>query len=301
MIAKENADVNEADEISYGYTPLYFAIWGNHFSTVKLLLDQGANVNVADHIYGMTPLHLAAKAFEGRESIVKILLAKNSENVDAQDNYGDTALLIAAAIGNSKVVEILLEKGANMSQKNSQGKTAFDLTKNEECMFLLGNIHKADKDGNTPLHLASLKGYESIVKILIVRSPENVNIQDKCGQTSLILASKKGHTNIVEVLVKNGANVNATDHQYGFAAIHWAALERYEPIVRVLLAKNANINAQTLFRKESPLMIAAANGNVKMVKMLLEKGASTTHRNYRGKTALDLTSDQKCVLLLKNL
>ena len=85
-------DVNSKD--SYGSTALMWAVWDNHNSIVKLLLDQPAvDVNVKNN-NGSTALHWAA--YENNAEVARMLLLhKNFNSANVTDNGGLTALMDA--------------------------------------------------------------------------------------------------------------------------------------------------------------------------------------------------------------
>jgi len=59
---------------------------------------------------------------------VMTLLIERGARLDEQDNRGRTALMIAAELGHTPAVDLLLAHGADKSLKDKQGKTAGDLT-----------------------------------------------------------------------------------------------------------------------------------------------------------------------------
>jgi ankyrin repeat protein len=76
--------------------------------SVKLLIEEGANVNARDYS-GQTPLHFAA--VYGRMASTELLI-ENGANVNAKDHNGDTPLAIAVKIGHKEVVKFLRKHGA---------------------------------------------------------------------------------------------------------------------------------------------------------------------------------------------
>jgi uncharacterized protein len=66
------------------------------------------------------------------------------------------------------------------------------------------NVNDKDKDGKTALIYASEKGNADIVKFLIAQGA-NVNAKDKDGKTALMYAADKGHTDVVALLKNAGA------------------------------------------------------------------------------------------------
>ena len=81
---------------------------------MKLLLDNGANVNAQSEHYGNA---LYAASERGHEAVVKLLLDKGA-NVNAQSEHYGNALYATSYRGHEQVVKTLLEKGAEV---NAQG------------------------------------------------------------------------------------------------------------------------------------------------------------------------------------
>jgi len=70
-------------------------------------------------------------------------------------------------------------------------------------------VNAANNDGDRPLLVASKKGNEALVKLLI-KSGANVNLANNDGWTPLIYAAHKGHTSVCECLINGGANKSLT-------------------------------------------------------------------------------------------
>src|SRR5262249_35054267 len=97
----------------HGETPLMHVGVYSDAAMVKLLLDRGADVNLASR-EGATALMRSAGDFDN----VALLLAHGAK-VDAKSNMGRTALLVAAAFpGNVKTVRLLMDRGANVNDQD---------------------------------------------------------------------------------------------------------------------------------------------------------------------------------------
>ena len=72
--------------------------------------------------------------------MVKILMGSNELDVNAVDNYKNTALHIACEEGNPEVVKMLLNAGANMSMQNKDEKTPVELAK-PDLLRLFRNLN----------------------------------------------------------------------------------------------------------------------------------------------------------------
>jgi len=103
-----------------GFTPLHFAIFGNQDNVVSMLLQNGANPNIASDDFNETPLHIAA--FNRSEDISKILL-ENGADPNAENHAGETPLHIAASRGYADIFKLLLQYGANPDLENNSQRT----------------------------------------------------------------------------------------------------------------------------------------------------------------------------------
>jgi hypothetical protein len=107
--------------------------------------------------------------------------------------------------------------------------------------------------------------------------------KDKNGRTLLMTACVEGDAPAVEALVRAGANVNAEDGNKNTPLILGAGNAE---IVRVLLAAGASGTAEDL-SGWTPLGVAASEGAVEVIRLLLAGGADPAYRNRFGKTARD--------------
>ena len=133
QLLRQRGAVDERNK--QGETPLHWAAWCCASQCVELLLAAGANVN-ATAVNGKTPLHLAAGPLDAPEGwprpdnpAVVDMLIRHGAAVDAGDSRGRTPLHHAAFRGYSQAAERLLEAGADATQRNRRGKTAFDIAR----------------------------------------------------------------------------------------------------------------------------------------------------------------------------
>ena len=80
--------------------------------------------------------------------------------------------------------------------------------------------------------------------------------------------------------------------EWGAVSLHFASLLGYPGIVILLLAAGANVDKQD-DHGETPLMEAAANGEIEVVKELLKAGANKKLKRNDGYTAYDMASKSK--------
>ena len=114
-----------------GFTPLSLAAHFGHLEVMRLLIDRGADVNrVATHRIGVTPLHAA---LFGRQVDAALLLIERGADVtlarggSGWKRAGWTALHYAAGMGFSTLVQPLLDRGADPTRADEEGKTPLDV------------------------------------------------------------------------------------------------------------------------------------------------------------------------------
>ena len=97
-------------------------------------LGAGADPDKYRDIYGWTALHKAA--YPGNDSTVSILI-QHGADINIQGKDGDTALHWAAVNGKNEVTKILLEAGADPHLPDNKGKTPIQMAENEEIARLI--------------------------------------------------------------------------------------------------------------------------------------------------------------------
>ena len=118
----------------------------------------------------------------------------------------------------------------------------------------------------TALFKASFKGFYEIANLLI-KYGANVSLTIKNEETCLMWSSFKGHINIVDLLISNGANINAQDTKYGYSPLMVAAQNNHIQVVRTLLSHGCLVHLKNI-KGLSALDLAMARNNVDIVKLL---------------------------------
>lgn len=102
---------------------IFTAIRSIDYTSINVLLADGTNIDTVNH-QGETPLMVAAKI--GNPRILDIVLSHDPA-INQQNKRGETALMIAAEAGLDQVVRKLIDNGADPSIKNKSGITASTL------------------------------------------------------------------------------------------------------------------------------------------------------------------------------
>jgi ankyrin repeat protein len=144
-------------------TPLMSAVMGGQTSMVRWLLRQGADPRVKDK-EGFAPLMLAVR--EGKPGPVEELAPYNRENLDP-------AILLAALVGRTEVIDTLTNYGAS--------------------------VYARMEDGRTPLMIAAENGHAESVELLLDIGASRLST-DAAGHTAADLATTAGHAEIVALL-----------------------------------------------------------------------------------------------------
>lgn len=98
---------------------------------------------------------------------------------------------------------------------------------------------------------------------------------DGDGYTALMLSGFNGHSSVVLELLSSGATLDQKDAM-GRTALLYASTGPFPETVKILLDKGADPNIVDTGEHFTPLMHAAAEGNLDVVKILVEYGADPT-------------------------
>ena len=261
-------------------------------SAVNSLLRYGANVRDTDPALGGTSLHWAAMG--GFPEIAKILV-RFGTRVDATTNTGRTALHEAASTNNLEIAEILIGAGANAFIRDQNGKTPIDEADGRGKMMAFFKSVERGAGLRQEFLRAIIDGNESKVTRLL-EHPFNLNpdsILDKCcffdGAPALVCATCMQRVDIVQLLLRKGANVDLTDFLYGSTAVSVAARNGNIQLIHMLIASGADVNISTR-AKYTPLMYAAMFGYYDVVRYLVNDGANVEAVDYRQRTAEDFAT-----------
>ncbi|XP_030046487.1 ankyrin repeat domain-containing protein 17 isoform X2 [Microcaecilia unicolor] len=256
-------------------TPLMAASNGGHVEIVKLLLAHGADVN-AQSSTGNTALTYACAG--GYVDVVRVLLEAGASIEDHNEN-GHTPLMEAGSAGHVEVARVLLENGAGINTHSNEFKeSALTLAcykgHLEMVRFLLeagaDQEHKTD-EMHTALMEACMDGHVEVARLLL-DSGAQVNMPADSFESPLTLAACGGHVELAALLIERGANLEEVNDE-GYTPLMEAAREGHEEMVALLLGQGANINAQTEETQETALTLACCGGFLEVADFLIKAGA----------------------------
>lgn len=136
LLLAPKIDVNAATP--QGETALMLAAIKGRLDWVEKLIQLGADINQPN----WTALHYAASAdLEQTMDIVRLLLEKHAY-IDAASPNGSTPLMLAAQYSSQEVVELLLQEGADLHQRNHLGLSAVDFARRSERQYLIDYLEQ---------------------------------------------------------------------------------------------------------------------------------------------------------------
>jgi serine/threonine-protein phosphatase 6 regulatory ankyrin repeat subunit A len=259
---------------------LHMAMMCDHQSTVKLLLEQGANIECRN-ANGETPLISGSR--HGSKSIKNLLDA--GADINAYDKEGFTALHYACGNGHESVVEQLLASGAQ-NRKANNDKLPLHVAIGEPIVQLLlqlfpDSVNVRDQDGWTALHSAAIKGNLPLMDLLLKKGSD-VEAQTNLGSLPLHYAAFSGREDIVEMLIQQKPHtINARENN-GVTVLHSAVSKGHLSIAKLLLVNEPNLLEAKDDRGRTALFLAFINGWDEVVEFLLQQGSQLILRDIDG-------------------
>lgn len=250
----ENPDlVNEADGIRE--VPIHKAVRSGNLEVARMLLDFGARPN-HNGVDGVTPIIIAALQDDG--PMVDLLLERGADLNGADASFAKNRTLHAVVMkGSQAMLEKLLALGADPNGTNALGET--------------------------PLHLAVADGLHAKLKVLMEAGADPA-FRMNDGKTPLHVAVESQRIDMVTSLLELGAPVSERDLARR-TPLHLAALAGNYEIANLLLAHGARTELEDQ-RGRSALAEAARLGHTSIVTLLLAHGAPVNERDLHGRTPL---------------
>ncbi|XP_060695559.1 palmitoyltransferase ZDHHC17 isoform X2 [Hemiscyllium ocellatum] len=154
-----------------GCSCIHLAAQFGHTSIVAYLIAKGQDVDMMDQ-NGMTPLMWAAYRTHSVDP-TRLLLTFNV-SVSLGDKYHkNTALHWAVLAGNTTVISLLLEAGANVDAQNIKGETPLDLAKQRKNVWMINHLQEARqaKGFDSPSFLKRLKADKEFRQKVMLGTP----------------------------------------------------------------------------------------------------------------------------------
>ncbi len=258
--------------------PLVSILFTGQLELAELLLEHGASPNV--NIGSNSLLQLAA--FLGKSECVQILLRYGVDVNYQNPKDGATALFAAAQMGRTEIAKLLLDQGA-LFTKTFQGASPLAMACQAGQLGVVEHLVRAGVDineiclMNTPIVTAAQNGHFEIVKFLLATGAD-INLTGR-GYTALHAACEYGHESIASYLLDHGADRNISFIKYGVSALYIAAQNDHFSIVKIFFAKKELLSGSTL---KSVLAIAVEKGHIEISLFLLEQGLDINQLDIAG-------------------
>ncbi|RMJ29023.1 ankyrin repeat-containing protein [Aspergillus sp. HF37] len=303
-------------KLNQGATPLLEAAASGQEEIVKILVDNGAKLEVTDS-WGYSPLARAIQA--GAKSSVKLLLDHTADmasldwEIEDQDamvfnlkNAIDRAFLEPSPLKNAVMAGDEETSVISGTQRRPQ---------DDEASEGAGHLYEADYD-RFPWHApgqertpvlrrlmengvkvggrSSIFGYDFLARAaadgdlglmkLLLENGANTEDWVEEMRTLLVATAENGREAVVRFLLDRRAVTNETKFSVGMALMN-AIQQQQEGTVKILCEGGADLETSSYQFESKPLHEAAGKGYVEIVKLLIEHGADLNSKS-NGLTAL---------------
>jgi uncharacterized protein len=280
----------QSDDDPFQTTPLMKAVTNGHLATACLLIARGADVNRPEQS-NRSALEAAAQSSDPR--MVEILLRAGANPNNTSQHLFETPLLVAASFGRAENIRLLIAAGANIDARNHQGETALWRAARRgdtEIVAILldqppprGHAARAqralDRDA---AFVEAIWAPDGSGEFLLVERGASINAVDKDGRSAFAGVSRFPGTAMFDWFIGRGVNLNL----HGNAALLEAARVGRADIVERLLAANVPVNGRDA-AGVTALMIAAGQGHVEVVHVLVEAEGDASARDARARGVED--------------
>ncbi|XP_066957092.1 serine/threonine-protein phosphatase 6 regulatory ankyrin repeat subunit B-like [Macrobrachium rosenbergii] len=252
-LVSAGADANAKD--SLGLTPLIHAARESHGKVLRELVKAGADINATASEKEMRNSVLHTCTMKSDEESVSFLLSQKGVNVSPQDDSGYTPLHVAAVVNNVRIINLLVDAGADRN---------------------LRTVH-----GCTPLHIASMSGSLEAVKRLL-ELKFDIYAVDNEGRTACDLADERGMSEVYWFFIKKAGQIEKTiltppqksEQSYEIEEwiLDWATSGHNDTLPMLQYNHPSQVDSYYQDKRGYTILhMAAEKGNRDMLQLLLER------------------------------
>jgi ankyrin repeat protein len=297
LLLDNGVDINKRGQ-GEGMTPLLFALTYSMNPTVVELLNRGADPNIQS-LDGYVPLVLAVQTKLPLDNI-RLFLEKGADPSKLQRNPVPgqpalSALDMAMLIKDRPVIDLLLEKGLDMTKFPNIIISAVDYGNPEVLKRIIdlgGNVNVVIAGGQTPLLRAIQMNMSPEIINLLLDGGANVNVVDSKGKSPISEAVNRGMKDLVPRLLES-----LKDRR---DKLFWAVNLNDVDLVKKYLEGETDIDAPFSVFPVSPLWAAVYYNATNVVPMLTEAGADID-LIFRSQTPLMVAAERGNVDMVKLL
>jgi ankyrin repeat protein len=246
---------NKAFEINSqlkdGRTPLFFSAANGNIDAVKFLVENGANLEIAEYDMGNTPL-MAAISINHMEMC--LYLISKGANIHAKNKNGDTPIHFATILGNYSMLKLLHRLGCDINEKNNEGNSCILYAVGNnfiECFKYLIDLEiDLDVIDCDNKHLFDLMINNK--NKLMMSYLHGMSLIKKDFNTALMMCiilnndgNSNGNKNAINLIDKYNAQYNYV-YKNKMTALHYAILVNNVEIIKYLVEKNYNLAIPSL-------------------------------------------------------
>nr|XP_036864275.1 ankyrin repeat domain-containing protein 12 isoform X1 [Manis javanica]XP_036864277.1 ankyrin repeat domain-containing protein 12 isoform X1 [Manis javanica]XP_036864278.1 ankyrin repeat domain-containing protein 12 isoform X1 [Manis javanica] len=173
----------------------------------------------------------------------------------------------------------------------------YPLSERKQMALLMQMTARDNSPDSTPNHPSQTTPAQKKNPSSSSRQKDKVNKRNERGETPLHMAAIRGDVKQVKELISLGANVNVKDFA-GWTPLHEACNVGYYDVAKILIAAGADVNTQGL-DDDTPLHDSASSGHRDIVKLLLRHGGNPFQANKHGERPVDVAETEELELLLK--
>ncbi|XP_072267536.1 ankyrin repeat domain-containing protein 12 isoform X2 [Pyxicephalus adspersus] len=173
----------------------------------------------------------------------------------------------------------------------------YPLSERKQMALLMQMTARDNSPDSTPNHPSQATPTQKKTPTSSTRQKDKVNKRNERGETPLHMAAIRGDLSQVKELIRLGANVNVKDFA-GWTPLHEACNVGCYEVAKVLIAAGADVNTQGL-DDDTPLHDAANSGHRDIVKLLLRHGGNAFQANKHGARPIDVADSEDLEQLLK--